>query len=201
MKEYTILRRPEALDWDHIPALTIDAPLHPEDATSPVRAQGQICYDDAALYVRLTATEEHIRAEHQGPLGEICEDSCLEFFFSPIAGDLRYFNIECNPNGALYLGMGTDAHTLVRFIPEEPSILPQPRRTADGWEVTYTIPYTFIRLFFPDFSPAPGYSMRANCYKCGDLTAQPHCLCWNPVPVLPYASYHNPQAFGMMHFA
>lgn len=201
MKEYTIARCTGTPDWNKIPSLVIREPLRPAYANTPIKAQAQICYDDEALYVRLTAVEEHIRAEHHGPLGEICEDSCLEFFFCPMAGDPRYFNIECNPNGALYLGLATNGHNLVRFIPEEPSILPQPKYTDGGWEVTYTVPYTFIRQFFPEFAPVSGYSIRANCYKCGDLTVQPHCLCWNPVPILPYASFHNPEAFGLMHFA
>lgn len=199
MKEYTIVRRPEQLDWTTIPVLTIDYQLRPTDC--PVRAQAQLCYDDEALYVHLRATEEHIRAEHHGPLGEICEDSCLEFFFSPIPGDRRYFNIEVNPNGAMYLGMGSNVHNLVRFVNEEPAIRPQPRRTADGWEVSYAIPYTFIRQFFPEFKAESGCHIRANCYKCGDKTPQPHYFTWNPTPILPRASFHNPDGFGIMYFA
>lgn len=198
MREYTIIRKPEELNWSNIPSLNIDQLLRTDPL--PISAQAQICYDDEALYVRLSAVEQNIRAEHFGPLGEICEDSCLEFFFCPIAGDLRYFNLECNLNGAMYLGMGSNVHNLVRFVPEEPAIVPKPQLTTDGWEVTYSIPYTFIRQFFPAFSPAPGYSMRANCYKCGELTVQRHCLCWNLVPIRPCA-FHNPEAFGIMHFA
>ena len=199
MNEYTIVRRPEPLDWRNIPTLYLDYQLRPTD--SPVRAKAQLCYDDEALYVHLSATEEHIRAEHQGPLGEICEDSCLEFFFSPVPGDRRYFNIEVNPNGAMYLGMGSNAHNLVRFVAEEPAIQPQAQRTEDGWEVTYAIPYTFIRQFFPEFKAESGGHIRANCYKCGDLTVQKHFFTWNPTPVLPYASFHNPDGFGIMYFA
>lgn len=200
MKEYTIRRYTGPESWNSAPSLCINEPLRPKYANVPISAQAQICYDDEALYVHLSAVEEHIRAEHHGLLDEICEDSCLEFFFSPMAGDPRYFNIECNPNGKLYLGMGSNVETLVRFIPEFPSIHPEPRRTADGWEVFYSVPYSFIRQFFPAFSPAPGDAIRGNCYKCGDLTEIPHCLTWNPVPILPRASFHNPQAFGIMHF-
>jgi len=198
MKEYTITRKEGDIDWSQIPALQIDNPLRPTQ--SPVRAQAQLCYDDEALYVRLSAVEANIRAEHFGPLGEICEDSCLEFFFSPIPGDLRYFNIECNFNGAMYLGMGSNAHNLVRFVNEEPAIIPQPEKTADGWQITYTVPYTFIRQFFPEFKAESGGHIRANFYKCGDKTEIPHFFTWNPTPILPYASFHNPNGFGMLHF-
>lgn len=197
MREYTITRCNGMPDWSSVPALQIDHWM--ETDPMPISAQAQLCYDDTALYVRLSAVEENIRAELFGKLDEICEDSCLEFFFCPMAGDKRYFNIECNPNGCLFLGFGPNVSELVRLIPEAPSIIPQPRRIDGGWETVYAIPYKFIRMFFPDFSPAPGYTTRANFYKCGDKTVTPHYLCWNPVPQQRCA-FHNPDAFGIVHF-
>ena len=197
MKEYTITRCNGLPDWNTVPAAQMDYLLN--TAPLPISAQAQVCYDDTALYVRLSAVEEHIRAELTGLLDEICEDSCLEFFFSPMAGDKRYFNIECNPNGALFLGFGPNVDELVRLIPEVPSIVPQTKRTDDGWETVYSIPYRFIRMFCPEFAPVSGYTTRANFYKCGDKTPQPHYLCWNPVPKQ-RCSFHNPDQFGIVHF-
>lgn len=201
MKEYTITRYTGPESWATAPKLEICEPLRPQYANVPIQAWAQVCYDDEALYVHLWAKEENIRAELHGLLDEICEDSCLEFFFSPIAGDLRYINMECNPNCKVYLGMGRNVQTLVRFVPEFPSIHPECNYIEGGWELHYSIPYAFIRQFFPEFNPKAGDTMRANCYKCGDKTAIPHCLAWNPVPILPMASFHNPEAFGLMHFA
>lgn len=197
MKEYTITRCSGQPNWSKVPALQIDHWHNTEPM--PISAQAQVCYDDTALYVRLSAVEENIRAELTGLLDEICEDSCLEFFFCPMAGDKRYFNIECNPNGYLFLGFGPNVDQLMRLIPMEPPIVPEARRIDGGWETVYSIPYTFIRTFFPEFSPVSGYSMRANFYKCGDKTVQPHYLVWNPV-VPQRCSFHNPDAFGIVHF-
>lgn len=199
MREYTIIRRPQQLDWEQIPALHIDTWQLTEPL--PISAKAQICYDDQALYVHLSTVEQDIRAEHMGPLGEICEDSCLEFFFSPMAGDLRYFNLECNLNGAMFMGFGSDMNCLSRLVEETPFIRPNPRRTEDGWEVTYEVPYTFIRLFFPGFDPKPGYSMRGNFYKCGEFTVKPHYLTWNKVPEDGVFTFHCPEHFGILHFA
>ena len=197
MKEYTIVRRSEEFDWNKIPAVQIDYLL--ETDPLPISAQAQVCYDDENLYVRLSAAETNIRAELFGLLDQICEDSCLEFFFCPIASDSRYFNIECNPNGCLFLGFGNNVQNLMRLIPENPPIQPVVKRTTDGWETVYAVPYTFIRQFFPDFSPAPGTQMRGNFYKCGDETVQPHYLCWNPVP-MQNCAFHNPARFGILRF-
>ena len=199
LNEYIITQRPAVLRWQDIPAVQMREQLHPRNDHS-VTASAQLCYDEKALYVRLCAVEAHIRAEHHGPLGEICEDSCLEFFFCPIEGDNRYFNFEINPNGAMYKGFGTNVQTLQRLIPENAYIVPQITRTEDGWEAQYAIPYDFIRLFFPDFAPTPGKSIRANCYKCGDLTPTPHWLCWCKVPE-ELSTFHCPEYFGTMFFA
>ncbi len=200
MKEYTVVQCPENFSWSDIPATQIDNYLHPTDAE--VSAQAQVCYDNTYLHIRLTAVEKDIRAEHEGFLCEVCEDSCLEFFFCPILGDSRYFNLECNPNGAIYLGMGTGIHNLVRLVfSEEIPFAPTIERTDDGWTLTYAIPHTFVQQFFPEYAPAPGYAIRANFYKCGDLTPNPHCLMWNPVPPAPCASFHQPDHFGILHFA
>lgn len=201
MREYTIVRKGNNFTWDQVPALPMDQRLEtPED--HPVTAQGQICYDDEAIYVRLSAVESEIRAEYTGLLDEISEDSCLEFFLSPMGsrGDKRYINLECNLNGAMYLGFGSGLDTLMRLVPEMPCIEPKAQRTADGWEITFTIPHDFVRRFFPEYAPASGFSIRANCYKCGDKTSRPHYLSWNPVIKLPQASFHNPELFGIMHF-
>ena len=197
MPEYTIVRRPEPMSWDGIPVLNIDHVYRPTEHS--VKAWAQLCYDDSALYIRLQASEPEIRAEHHGPLGEICEDSCLEFFLSPIPGDHRYFNLEVNPNGAMFKGFGTSVHTLQRLIPEKAFIVPFITFTEDGWVAEYAVPYEFIRLFFPDFSPAPGKTIRANCYKCADLSSHPHWLCWAPVTE-EAGTFHRPELFGTMIF-
>ena len=129
MKEYTIIKKPKDFSWDKIPKLTICEPL--EQVKVTIQAWAQICYDEEALYVRLSSDEKNIRAELNGPLDEVCSDSCLEFFFSPVEGDKRYFNIESNLNGAIYLGIGSNAHNLVRLIPEEPNIKPCAKKTDE----------------------------------------------------------------------
>lgn len=197
MKTYTIIQKPEPLCWDLIPRLFIDCLLWSEP--TDIQAFAQLCYDHRALYVKLTAREAQIRAEHRELLGMPCQDSCLEFFFCPMPGDNRYFNVEFNPNCCMFLGLATDRYDLVRLLPQPPAFAPQADRTTDGWSITYQIPFSFIRHFFPDFQAVSGGSIRANCYKCGDLTPHPHFLSWNPVDH-PTPEFHRSQDFGIMDF-
>lgn len=197
MREYTIARVQGEIDWKNVPTLAIDQLMWTENCD--VAAWAQICYDDRALHVHLSAREAHIRAEHTSVIGMPCEDSCLEFFFCPVPGDDRYFNIEFNPNGCMYLGTGRNMPTLIRLLPEGDPIVPHTNRTADGWEIFYDVPYDFIRRLYPEFRAERGIAIRANCFKCGDLTVQEHYLAWNR-PTSETPAFHRPQDFGRMIF-
>lgn len=199
MKTYTIQKKPDGPDfWSLIPTLPIDCPLWSDP--KGITASARLCYDETAIYVNLSAVEEQIRAEYTSVLDFPCEDSCLEFFFCPMPEDRRYFNIEFNPNCCLYLGLATDRYDLVRLLPQTPVLTPKSARTPDGWSITYQIPVSFIRHFFPEFQAVSGGSIRANCFKCGDLTPNPHYLSWNPVDS-PTPEFHRSQDFGLMYFA
>ena len=195
---YTILQKPEILDWNSIPVVCIDTRLWTPEID--IAASAQVCYDAEALYVRLTAKEAYIRAEESGPLGIPCRDSCLEFFFSPVANDKRYFNLEFNPRKCMYLGLGTGRDDSIRLLPDPDNVFhPCTARTEDGWEISYQIPFSFIKLFFTDFIAAPGKKMLANFYKCGDYTVQEHYFAWKPVNNTT-PDFHRPEYFGELIF-
>lgn len=169
-------------------------------AASGVRARAQLCYDDSALLVRMTAAESPIRATLREALDPVCCDSCLEFFFAPDAEDARYFNFEWNPLGTLYFGFGAARPTRVRQIVKDAAALfqPHPFRTQDGWGIDWRIPFSLIRLYFPDFSPTG--ECAGNFYKCGDKTDLPHYLAWS-VPQCDAPDFHRRRDFGTLRFA
>jgi hypothetical protein len=196
MRTYTIL--PKTGDWNDIPVAPIDTRLWTPEID--ISATAQVCYDADALYVRLTAKEKNIRAEETDIIGMPCKDSCLEFFFSPEEGDGRYFNIEFNPAKCMYMGLGTCRYDSARILPAPTAnIEPLVTRTDNGWEITYKITTEFIKIFFPNFTPVTGKKMRANFYKCGDLTSVKHYFSWNPVDIST-PDFHRPEFFGELIF-
>ncbi len=199
MRFYSIHKVGATPDWTTLPSLTIDHPYL--DTPDTITAGAQIGYDNDALLVHLWTTETEVRAVENGPLGMPCEDSCLEFFFGPMENDIRYFNLEFNSNGCMYLGFGSCIDDLIRLVPDEAEQIfaPQITKREDGWEIIYHIPYSFIRRFFPDFVVYEGKTIRANCYKCADLTTPAHYLSWNPIEGDPF-TFHRPTCFGTMSF-
>lgn len=182
--------------WAEIPVLRIDHILWKPDCG--ITASAQICHDEQYLYVHLRATEAKIRAEYTAPLSPVHQDSCLEFFFMPEDED-RYFNFEINPNGCLHIGFGRGRRDRVVLFREDMREMFAIRtgRTPDGWEASYRIPLSFLRLFQPGFTFTG--ALRANVYKCGDLTEQEHYLSWHPVTSA-RPDFHRPEDFGRMVF-
>lgn len=197
MKTYTITRTAGAPDWSKIPELSLE--YHLWLPSEEISVTAQIAYDEEALYVKMRAVEPHIRAECTAPLSTVCQDSCMEFFFCPSPEDDRYVNFEINPNCATHIGVGSCRADSVRIIPKDEEALFQKKavRTADGWEVSYQIPVFFLRALFPGYALESGTVIRANCYKCGDLSVTPHYLSWNKV-VHPTPDFHRSCDFGTM---
>lgn len=200
MNTYNIKKIISAPDWSVIPSLKIDIPYL--DTPDDISAEAQLCYNDEEILVHLSTVEKNIRAVESGPIGVPCEDSCLEFFFCPMEQDKRYFNIEFNMNGCVYLGLGSNVIDLVRIVPEETieeMFAPKINKTADGWEIFYRVPYTLIRRVFPEFKAFSGKKMRANCYKCADCSEPPHYLSWSKIEAEPF-TFHAQNCFGEMIF-
>lgn len=197
MKHYTIARVSDPVEWAEIACLDVNN--HQWLPRTDIRMKAQICYSCDGLYVHMRAWETQIRAVHREPLSMVCEDSCMEFFFRPQEGDLRYFNVEINPNGQTYIGFGYNVEELVRLVLPNEDVLLQKRVVLlpDGWECFYCIPISVLRIFFPDYQLTSGKKIYANCYKCGDKTEQPHYISWNPIQSQT-PCFHRPMDFGEM---
>ena len=197
MKEYTIVPVLGEPDWSKVP--TLEIATHNWRPQVDISARAQICYDEKGLHVHLRARETDIRAEVNTYLGSVCDDSCLEFFFRPEETDPRYFNIEINPLGFSFVGLCYDRDQNCRLAPdyEQDIFEKQINRLADGWELFYTIPVSFVRVFFPDFELTPGRELYANCFECGDLTEKEHYLSWNPI-ACENENFHRICDFGLM---
>lgn len=153
------------------------------------------------FYVR----ENHIRAMETSTNGDVYKDSCVEFFITH--DGVNYYNFEFSCIGTIHLAWGPDRHnrkfvepTVVRTIDIRSSLGNKPIDKMSGeydWEMMIRIPagcFAYSKLTsFNNLSAA------ANFYKCGDETAEPHFVTWNPVGTS-QPDYHRPEYFGKVHF-
>jgi hypothetical protein len=169
--------------------------------TLPVSVQ--LAHDGEQLYLYYMVTGEELRAVNTKDFGSIWEDSCVEFFMQR-EGEKTYRNFECNPLGALLAAHREARDTAQDLVHEMPAIV---RHTAishkynesgqqvSDWALYLEIPKK--ALGFAENESLSGQKIRANFYKCGDNTPEPHFLSWCPIG-LPKPNFHAPQFFGTL---
>ena len=165
-----------------------------------------IAYTDREILLKYYVKEKYFKAEKTVSNQMVCEDSCVEFFVSPV-DDGIYYNFEFNAIGTCLLGTGTCREDSFR-APEE--VISKIRRlTSAGnrpvkeikgefkWTITLAIP---LEVFFRhNVKDLEGKIFRANFYKCGDKLSEPHYLTWNIIRT-PAPDYHQPGYFGQLEF-
>ena len=153
-----------------------------------------LLYRVTGLDLRATALEDN---------GRSWEDSCVEFFVeNPVDGS--YYNFELTCIASLLASNKHSRNDGTRFTPEQLgrikrfSTLPREaideRDTVRSWTVAMLIPFDLIGV---DPKALPE-KLRGNFYKCGDLTAHPHFVSWNPVGT-PKPDFHRPEFFGDLY--
>lgn len=206
MREYSVIRVPEqaAADgscWAAAPRASIDTYRWGEDGVGPA-AYGQMVRTPEGFWVHFAAWEGPcLRAEARGISPDVYLDNAAELFWMPSPETTaRYFNLEFNSAGALYVGVGTCRGDNVLLRDEDIRTFQISNEVRDlpggkKWTVTAKIPDAFVRRQLGPIRFEPGARMRGNFYKCADGTPRPHYGAWNEV-LCPAPDFHRPEYFG-----
>lgn len=168
--------------------------------TLPVTVR--VTHDGEILYLYYTVIGEAIRAVNTEDFGSVWEDSCVEFFMQR-EGETGYRNFECNILGVLLSRRHETREKGEKQADEMPSIFRHSTiyhryegdRQVSDWSMYLEIPKK--ALGFDIHESLAGQRIRANFYKCGDKTPEPHFLSWNSID-LPKPNFHVPQFFGLL---
>ncbi len=198
---------PSASPWNELPHLRINHyPWYESGKKQDTRVKA--CYDAHRLHLLFDCDDVHISARARQPNGDVCKDSCVEFFGSP-PGSEGYFNLEINCCGDVHLGYGTAAGS--REL-ANPAILDQinvvttvderPKNEApsdDGWTLQASVSFRALtHLTGQEVCPSHGDQWPANFYRCGGET-DPQFACWSPIDA-PSPNFHLPDFFGVLVF-
>jgi hypothetical protein len=165
-------------------------------------------YSNNHLWLQYEVENDFFRAKAIDDQGAVWEDSCVEFFMSGDdlaetgnreGADVIYRNFEFNALGICLSAYGTKREREFLTVEEMNGIMRFPglakqnlpaEGTRFNWELSVAIPLNLLGL-------KPGSSFKANLYKCGDLTSQPHFLSWNCIDS-ESPDFHLPRFFGEM---
>ena len=172
----------------------------PTEAPYTPDCNGSIARTASHLAVMFHVRGLDLRATQIEDNGRSWEDSCCEFFVTdPYDG--TYYNFELTCIGSLLSSKRKsrldsvlrEKEDVARVI-RHSSLAHEETEISDrifSWAVAMLIPYDLIGI---DRDNVP-VSVRGNFYKCGDLTAHPHFLSWNPIGT-PKPDFHRPEYFG-----
>ena len=146
-----------------------------------------------------------LRALAMSDNGSVWQDSCCEFFVSDPC-DGTYYNFEMNCIGTLLVSKRKSREDCVHYTAEKLKKVKRftslERKQVEindkefSWSVGMFIPFSLIGI---DKHHIPT-SLKANFYKCGDLTAHTHFLSWSPIDA-PKPDFHRPDFFGTLELA
>ena len=167
----------------------------------------RIAHSSDQVFLKFYVSEKHILAQHTEPNKATHKDSCVEFFIDPNQGG-NYYNFEFNCIGATHLAYGPDRYErsfidpklIKELIFTESTLGNKPFKEQSGnfqWEMVVAIP-TSIFIYHPNLN-FDNLNSKANFFKCGDDTQQPHYLSWNPIDT-PKPDFHRPEFFGNLFF-
>lgn len=147
------------------------------------------------ISVLMNTKEEKLICNCTERNGDVCCDSCMEFFFKPNPWDLRYLNFEFNPAGVMHLGLGADRYD--REHPDDDmSVFSVESIPNNGdWTLKFYMPDSFLLKYFDKVATV----CRGNFYKCGDEAMYRHYAVWSNVEV-PEPDFHLADFFGILEF-
>jgi hypothetical protein len=208
MSQYSIHKTiKQTPDWATITALDINEyPWY--QAGTKQRTQVKLCANAESLFIQIIAQDAYSFAK-QTELNHmlVCEDSCVEFFFSPsgILGS-SYVNLEINCCGTLHLAYGAGRNNR-QFISLEAASLIQRNSSITSpvkfetdndsqWAVEVTLPFSAIEQLTGE--PVNKDKWFANFYRCGGRI-EPQYAVWHNIEATE-PDYHRPEHFGELVF-
>lgn len=208
MSQYSISKiTSQSPNWQTISALDIN--IYPwYQAGHKQNTQVKLCANEDTLFININAQDNYSYAK-QSELNHmlICEDSCVEFFFSPsgVLGS-SYVNLEVNCCGTLHLAYGAGRENR-QFISLESASLIQRNSSITSpvkfenendsqWSVEIALPFAAIAQLTGE--PVNKDKWFANFYRCGGRT-EPQYAVWNNIAVAE-PDYHRPENFGELVF-
>lgn len=164
---------------------------------------GQLIYaktndEEAGLYIHLFCEEPNPVSKETQLDGEVCMDSCMEFFLGMHdvgIEDNRYLNIECNSLGVTHIGFGDNRDNRVFLDSLGIERFPVAVNLGEnGWEVFAFVPEEALKKIFGIADVNEDTVMVGNFYKCDENANAPFGT-WAPVTA-PQPDFHRPECFG-----
>lgn len=196
--------------WEKVKPVTIENRMGEEPRFRPLTA-AKVLYDATNVYVIFRVHDKFVKSTVTSYNGHVSGDSCVEFFFSPNSAEPgHYFNLEVNAGGTPLIFFITNPRKSFTKLPDEliskieiahslPAVVDPEITEEVTWTIECRIPLEILKQYTNVTMPRPNVIWRANFYKTGSDTSNPHYYTWSPVSN-PEPNFHLPAYFGTLIF-
>lgn len=196
--------------WKNVKAVQIENRMGDAPRYRPI-TEAKVLYGKTHVYVIFRVHDKFVKSTVTNFNGHVSGDSCVEFFFSPNTNEpTHYFNLEINAGGTPLIFFITKPWTEVTKLPDSlisqieiahslPNVVNPEIADEITWTIECRIPLEILKQFTNVTMPGPGVTWRANFYKTGSSTSNPHYYTWSPVSN-PKPNFHLPEYFGTLKF-
>jgi hypothetical protein len=196
--------------WEASKPVTIENRMGDEPHFRPI-TEAKMLYDANNVYIIFRVHDKFVKSTVKTFNGHVSGDSCVEFFFAPNGAEpTQYFNLEINAGGTPLIFFITNPWTRFTRLPDDliakieiahslPAVVDPEITEEITWTIECRIPLEILKQFTTVSMPQPGVIWRANFYKTGSNTSNPHYFTWSPVPN-PEPNFHLPEYFGILKF-
>lgn len=199
--------------WRDVPQLSINH-FHSRTGDHRPVVYARLAHDSEGIAVCFRVEDCYVLSRRTEFLSQVCDDSCVEFFFHPGGAD-GYFNFEVNCGGTLHASYilynnvcpEGGFHSRTMLTPEDgertliytslPRVIEQEITTPLTWCLGMFIPLPVLEHYCGEAA----YSKEGwtgNLYKCAEQSSHPHWAAWQAVEPL---NFHQPRFFGEITFA
>jgi len=196
--------------WEKVKAVKIENRMGEEPRFRPI-TEAKMVYDANNVYVIFRVHDKFVKSTVTTFNGHVSGDSCVEFFFSPNSEETgHYFNLEVNAGGTPLIFFVTKPRKEYTRLPDAlieeieiahslPAVVNPEITDEVTWTIECRVPLTILKQFTNVTMPKSGVTWRANFYKTGSDTSNPHYYTWSPVSY-PEPNFHLPAYFGTLTF-
>ncbi len=184
------------------PRQAIDNLLWSDNGYFP-QVEFSMAYTAHSFLLKYFVKEKYPVATHTQVNDLVYKDSCVEFFVSFDNG-ANYYNLEFNCLGTPYgaYGAGNPGRAelpvdVVNQIKVSTFINDVEIEGVTEWEISLDIPFSVF--IYENVTSLKSTACKANFYKCGDETPEPHYLSWNNI-LSSRPNFHVPEFFGSIKF-
>ena len=196
--------------WEKVKAVKIENRMGEEPRFRPV-TEAKMLYDANNVYVIFRVHDKFVKSTVTKYNGHVSGDSCVEFFFSPNSEEPgHYFNLEVNAGGTPliffvtkprkeYTKLSDALIDEIEIAHSLPAVVNPEITDEVTWTIECRVPLGILKQFTNVTMPKSGVTWRANFYKTGSDTSNPHYYTWSPVSY-PEPNFHLPAYFGTLTF-